>query len=99
MPRRYPVSRRPMRRSKMKGGNFGKKMRGWLSSANAFLKRSGLISALGKEYLKGNPSALGNVGLHLASQLGYGKRRMVRRRRIGGSLAPVGGAAFKYGRR
>jgi len=98
MPRRYPVSRCRMRR-KMKGGSkFGKRMRGWLSNANDFLKRSGLISALGKEYLKGKPSALGNVGLHVASQLGYGKRRMVRRRRVGGSLAPVGGA-FKYGRR
>ena len=98
MPRRYPVSRS---RRKMRGGSrFGKKMRGWLSSANSFLKRSGLISALGKGYLKGKNSPLGNVGLHLAGQYGYGKgRRVVRRRRVGGSLAPIGGAAFKYGRR
>lgn len=96
---RYPMSRRPMRRRKMRGGSkFGKRMRGWLSNANDFLKRSGLISALGREYVKSKPSALGNVGLHVAGQYGYGKRRVVRRRRVGGSLAPVGGA-FKYGRR
>jgi hypothetical protein len=95
MPRKYAM----VRGRKMRGGSkFTKRLMSWMGSANSFLKRSGLISALGKEYLKSNPSAYGNVGLHLASQLGYGKKRMVRRRMVGSSLAPVGGA-FKYGRR
>jgi hypothetical protein len=96
MPRKYPMSRRPMRR-KMRGGNFKNTMRKWLGSANTFLKKSGLIGAIGREYLKGKNNPLANVGLHVASQYGYGKR-VVRRRRVGGSLAPVGGM-YSYGRR
>ena len=98
MPKRYTMSRRPMRRLKMRGGSkFGKNLMKWMGNANSFLKRSGLLSAIGQEYLKSKPSAYGNVALGVGRQLGYGKKRMVRRR-VGGSLAPIGGA-FKYGRR
>ena len=99
MPKRYPMSRRPMRR-KMRGGNFKNTMRKWLGSANTFLKKSGLLGHIGREYLKSrsSPSPLSNIGVSTLTQLGYGKKRVVRRRRVGGSLAPVGGM-YSYGRR
>lgn len=96
MPRKYPIARR----RKMRGGNFKNTMRKWLGSANSFLKKSGLLGHIGREYLKSrsSPSPLSNIGVSTLTQLGYGKRRMVRRRRVGGSLSPVGGA-YSYGRR
>jgi hypothetical protein len=101
MPRKYAMVRGCKIRGgcKMRGGSkFTKRLMRWMGNANSFLKRSGLLTALGQEYLKSNPSAYGNVALGVGRQLGYGRNRMVRRR-VGGSLAPVGGAAFKYGRR
>ena len=97
MPRKYPIARR----RKMRGGSkFGKNLMKWMGNANSFLKRSGLLSAIGQEYLKSKPSAYGNVALGVGRKLGYGKKSMVRRRRmVGSSLAPVGGAMYSYGRR
>ena len=96
MPRRYPVSRS---RRKMRGGSkFTKRLMSWMGNANSFLKRSGLLSAIGQEYLKSKPSAYGNIALGVGRQLGYGKRMVRRRRMVGSSLAPVGGM-YSYGRR
>ena len=95
-----PIARCRMKR-KMRGGNFKNTMRKWLGSANSFLKKSGLLGHIGREYLKSrsSPSPLSNIGVSTLTQMGYGKkRRMVRRRRVGGSLAPVG-SGYKYGRR
>ncbi len=95
----YKVVRRNARKGMHGGSKFGKRLRSWLGSADSFLKRSGLLSALGNEYLKTHPSSMGNVGLTVAKQLGYGRRRKVRiARRVGGSLTPIGGR-FAYGRR
>ena len=91
MPKRYPMRR------KMKGGSkFGRNLMKWMGNANSFLKRSGLLSTIGREFLRGKDNRAGNAALGIASQLGYGKRKV--RRRVGGSLAPVGGM-YSYGRR
>ena len=93
MRKKYPV----LKRNKMAGGKIGTNIMKWLGQFNNFLKRTKLLTSLGKATFKpDNPYA--NIGLNVAKQEGYGrKRRVVRRRRRGGSLRPVGGSLGPVG--
>ena len=59
-----------------------------MGKALGMLKRSGLVGKLAGRYSKG---PIGDVGVDVIKQMGYGKRRVVMRRRKGGALGPVGG--------
>jgi hypothetical protein len=60
-----------------------------MGKALGMLKKSGIISKLAGKYSKG---PIGNIGVDVIKQMGYGRRRVVMRRRMyGASLAPVGG--------
>ena len=93
MRKKYPI----LRRNKMSGGSFGKNIMKWLGQVNNFLKRSKILTSLGKvKFGSNNPYA--NIGLDVARQEGYGRRRrVVRRRRMGGSLGPIGGSLRPVG--
>jgi len=94
MRKKYPVLKRRM----VGRGSIGKNIMKWLGQVNKFLKRSKILTSLGKtKFGSNNPYA--NIGLDVARQEGYGrKRRVVRRRRkIGGSLRPVGGSLGPIG--
>ena len=93
MRKKYPV----LKRNKMRGGNIGKNIMKWLGQVNNFLKRSKILTSLGRtKFGSNNPYA--NIGLDVAKQEGYGRRRrVVRRRRMGGSLRPVGGSLGPIG--
>lgn len=92
MPRRTSSSRRMGRRKR--GGSWAG-FKSFLGKANNFLKRTGLVSKLagvGASVLPGQYGmALGSAGT-FAKKLGYGRRRMVRRR--GGALRMAGGALY-----
>ena len=92
MRKKYPV----LKRNKMRGGNIGKNIMKWLGQVNNFLKRSKILTSLGRtKFGSNNPYA--NIGLDVAKQEGYGRRRRVVRRRRGGSLRPVGGSLGPIG--
>ena len=92
MRKKYPV----LKRNKMRGGNIGKNIMKWLGQVNNFLKRSKILTSLGKvKFGSNNPYA--NIGLDVARQEGYGRKRRVVRRRRGGSLRPVGGSLGPIG--
>ena len=93
MRKKYPV----LKRNRMAGGKIGTSIMKWLGNFNNFLKRTKLLTSLGKASFKpNNPYA--NIALDVAKQEGYGrKRRVVRRRRKGGSLAPTGGSLRPVG--
>jgi hypothetical protein len=83
MPRRTQHSRRGGRR---RGGSF----KSFLSGANNFLKKSGLLSALGQigsQMAPGKYGAMAGVLGNAAGAMGYGRRR----RRCGGALRLAGG--------
>ena len=86
MRKKYPVMRKRM----VGRGPVGAKIMGWLGKINDFLKKSKVMSTLGPLFGATNPYA--KAGLSLAKQSGYGRKRVVRRRRRGGSLRPVGGS-------
>lgn len=76
------------RRRRMRGRGFGQ----FLSRANNFLKKSGLISSIG--------TALGNAGIPLAGEIGsaaqaFGYGRRFSRRRRGGALRLAGAARMR----
>jgi hypothetical protein len=62
-----------------------------MGKALGMLKKSGVIGKLGKSYLK--DKKYGDIGSQLIDQTGFGRRRVIMRRRrmYGASLAPVGG--------
>jgi hypothetical protein len=92
MRKKYPV----LKRNKMRGGNIGKNIMKWLGQVNNFLKRSKILTSLGRtKFGSNNPYA--NIGLDVARQEGYGRKRRVVRRRRGGSLRPVGGSLGPIG--
>ena len=93
MRKKYPV----LKRNKMRGGSIGKNIMKWLGQVNNFLKRSKILTSLGRtKFGSNNPYA--NIGLDVAKQEGYGRRRrVVRRRRMGGSLGPIGGSLRPVG--
>lgn len=85
-------------RRRTRGGRFRfrlplKKMLRWGSKANRFLKKNKVLSTLGAVY--GNSGMRGSnaikQGAPIASQFGYGRRRVRRRRRRGGALRAAGG--------
>lgn len=80
-----------VRRGRTRGGSkFTQNVKKWMGKALGMLKRSGLVGKLAGRYSKG---PIGDVGVDVIKQMGYGKRRVVMRRRrmYGASLAPVGG--------
>ena len=80
MPRRTSTIRRRRR-----GGSF----KSFLSGANNFLKKSGLLSTLGQigsQMAPGKYGALAGVLGNAAGAMGYGRRR-----RCGGALRLAGG--------
>ena len=80
MPRRTQHSRRRRR-----GGSF----KSFLSGANKFLKKSGLLSALGQigsQMAPGKYGKMAGVLGNAAGAMGYGRRR-----RCGGALRLAGG--------
>ena len=84
MPRRTQHSRRGGRR---RGGSF----KSFLSGANNFLKKSGLLSTLGQigsQMAPGKYGAMAGVLGNAAGAMGYGRRR-----RCGGALRLAGGSA------
>lgn len=84
--RNYKVARRGRTRG---GSKFTQNVRKWMGKALGMLKRSGLVGKLAGKYSKG---PIGNIGVDVIKQMGYGRRRVVMRRRmIGSALAPVGG--------
>ena len=92
MRKKYPI----LKRNKMRGGNIGKNIMKWLGQVNNFLKRSKILTSLGRtKFGSNNPYA--NIGLDVARQEGYGRKRRVVRRRRGGSLRPVGGSLGPIG--
>ena len=83
MPRRTQHSRRGGRR---RGGSF----KSFLSGANNFLKKTGLLSTLGQigsQMAPGKYGAMAGVLGNAAGAMGYGRRR----RRCGGALRLAGG--------
>lgn len=83
---RHRVMKRRSHRSRMGGSG----VLDWLRKAHDFIKKNKLVSRIG--------SSLGAMGVPYAGAigkaggvLGYGRRR-VHRRRLGGSLRPAGGA-------
>ena len=83
MPRITQHSRRGGRR---RGGSF----KSFLSGANKFLKKSGLLSALGQigsQMAPGKYGQMAGVLGNAAGAMGYGRRR----RRCGGALRLAGG--------
>ena len=93
MPRRTQHSRRGGRR---RGGSF----KSFLSGANNFLKKTGLLSTLGQigsQMAPGKYGAMAGVLGNAAGAMGYGRRR---RRCCGGALGLAGGSdkAMKTGR-
>ena len=83
MPRRTQHSRRGGRR---RGGSF----KSFLSGANNFLKKSGLLSTLGQigsQMAPGKYGQMAGVLGNAAGAMGYGRRR----RRCGGALRLAGG--------
>ena len=84
MPRRTSMIRRGGRRRR--GGSF----KSFLSGANNFLKKSGLLSALGQigsQMAPGKYGQMAGVLGNAAGAMGYGRRR----RRCGGALRLAGG--------
>ena len=84
MPRRTQHSRRGGRR---RGGSF----KSFLSGANNFLKKTGLLSTLGQigsQMAPGKYGAMAGVLGNAAGAMGYGRRR----RRCGGALRLAGGS-------
>ena len=92
MPRRTSSSRRGGRRKR--GGSWAG-FKSFLGKANNFLKRTGLVSKLatvGSSVVPGPwGERIGAAG-RIAAKMGYGRRRMVRRR--GGALRLAGGALY-----
>ena len=87
MPRRTSMIRRGGRRRR--GGSF----KSFLSGANKFLKKSGLLSALGQigsQMAPGKYGKMAGVLGNAAGAMGYGRRR---RRCCGGALGLAGGSA------
>lgn len=68
----------------MRGRGFGD----FLSKANSFLKNSKIISTIGDSLAEAGVPGAGLVG-SIAGKLGYGRRRM-HRRRHGGALGLAG---------
>lgn len=78
-----------VRRGRTRGGSkFTQNVKKWMGKALGMLKRSGLVGKLAGRYSKG---PIGDVGVDVIKQMGYGKRRVVMRRRMyGAALGPVG---------
>ena len=91
MRKKYPM----LKRNKMAGGKLN--IMKWLNNFNKFLKRTKLLTSVGKaSFNRNNPYA--NIALDVARQEGYGrKRKVIRRRRKGGSLTPIGGSLRPVG--
>ena len=88
MPRRTQHSRRGGSR---RGGSF----KSFLSGANQFLRKSGLLSSLGElgsQYVPGKWGQRIGMAGRVAGTLGYGRRP---RRKCGGALRLAGGAIYR----
>lgn len=88
-------------RRRVKGGNILRDIISFGKKANRFLKRTKLISNIGKALDKGGVPYAGKIG-KVAGVLGYGKRKRVvirRRRRKGRGVNPAGGALRLAGSR
>ena len=84
-----------MARRTMRGrGKRAQKIKKWLGNAARFVKDKKLISRLGSLYAKTGLPHAAEVGVAsgIAGSLGFGKKRMVYRRRRGAGLTLAGGA-------
>jgi hypothetical protein len=73
-----------------RGGSF----KSFLSGANNFLKKSGLLSTLGQigsQLAPGKYGKMAGILGNAAGTMGYGRRR----RRCGGALRLAGGAMYR----
>ena len=75
------------------GSKFTQNVKKWMGKALGMLKRSGLVGKLAGKYSKG---PIGNIGVDVIKQMGYGRRRVVMRRRrmVGSALGPVGSGIY-----
>jgi len=89
--RNYKVARRGRTRG---GSKFTQNVKKWMGKALGMLKKSGLVGKLAGKYSKG---PIGNIGVDVIKQMGYGRRRVVMRRRMGGALGPVGSGMIGRG--
>lgn len=103
MPKRRTRTRKVVSRHRRRvvGGRRGGSWAGFkrfMGSANKFLRKTKLISRVGKlASMEGVPYA-GTIG-SVAGKLGYGRRRTVRRRRRRGKgVSPAGGGVYLAGR-
>lgn len=93
---RKVVSRQRRRVGARRGGSWAG-FKKFMGSANKFLRKTKLISRVGKmAHMAGVPYA-GTIGT-VAGTLGYGRRRTVRRRRRGKGVSPAGGGVYLAGR-
>jgi hypothetical protein len=108
MPKKYQMRRYRPVKLRMKGrGRTWNKIKNWLSGANRWLRKNKILSGLAGVYGKTGLPYAKNIGYagEAGKILGYGKRKVIRRRRrmTGSALAPVGGAmasaGLAYGRR
>ena len=83
--RRTMVYRRPTRR-RIKGGSKLGFLKKWLGKANSFLKSTGVLGHLAKQYASKSNNKWANIGAQGVTALGYGRRRT-----RGGSLRIAGG--------
>ena len=96
MPKRRTLIKRRMPMRKMRGrGKTWNKIKSWLSGANKYLKKNKILSK-GAKFYSDNASAFGlpyssEIGKAggVASSLGYGRRRKMRKS-YGGALRPAG---------
>jgi hypothetical protein len=82
--------RKGMGRRRKRGGSF----KSFISGANNFLKKTGILSKLGKFGSQIMPGKFGEISGMLgnaAGSLGYGRRR----RRCGGALRLARGALYR----
>ena len=108
MPKKYQMRRyRPVKRRMRGRGRTWNKIKGWLSGANKWLRNNQILSGLAGVYGKTGLPHAKNIG-HFGEAgriLGYGKRKVIRRRRMigsslypsGGSLQPVGSGRYSGG--
>ena len=93
MPHKKTMRKGGMRKHRKRGGSF----QSFISGANDFLKRTGLLSKLGAFGSSILPGEFGKIAGTLgtaAGSLGYGRRRRRRGRPCGGSLRLAGGALY-----
>jgi hypothetical protein len=78
---------------KRTGRKLGGALKKFMANAKDFLKKSNVLSTVGKSLMPmtGSLAPMAQMGLDKLTKAGYGRRRMIKRRK-GGSLVAVGGA-------